>query len=107
MEQPLIICSKDIPCLWAMHLVGENLSYSYPVYEELILHLKDVVVSSKAVKLLSAVTHSIFNFQTKLYELARLIAPKNHNIAIHKSIDDDNQNDGVSMSSTSQMESNK
>jgi hypothetical protein len=77
-------------------------------YSEYLAKLLSDATSSKSIKLLSTVTHSIFNTRTAIYELARMIAPKNHNIAIHKSIDDDNQNDGVATSFTStQMESNK
>ncbi len=107
-----IYVHKDMPNLHEMK-VGKLITSSYrepkePDSEGFILHLKNVIASSKAVKLLSVVTHSIFNLRTKLYELARIIAPKNHNIAIHKSIDDETQTDGVATPFTSsQMESNK
>jgi hypothetical protein len=66
-----------------------------------VFYLSNKVASSNAINLLSALIHSIFTTRTALYELARMIAPENHNIAIHKSTDDDTQNDGVSMPSTS------
>lgn len=115
-----IYVHKDMPNLWEMKPTGRNLftrrrSIKYMLkdltaieYKEYLAEMLNDAASSKSVKILSTVTHSIFNTCTKLYELARMIAPKNHNIAIHKSIDDDNQNDGVSMPFTSsQMESSK
>jgi hypothetical protein len=93
-----IYVHKEMPNLHEMK-VGKKISSSYrePDSEEFILHLKNAIASSKAIKLLSNVTHTIFNARTTLYELARMIAPKNHNIAIHKSIDGDNQTDDVAM----------
>lgn len=110
-----IYVHKDMPDLRKMKL-GKKISSSYcepepekyVVPTSYIFHLNNFIASFKAIKLLSTFTHSIFNARTKLYEFARMIAPKNHNIAVHKSIDDDNQNDDVSTSFTStQMESNK
>ena len=115
-----IYVHKDMPNLWEMKPTGRNLftrrrSIKYMLkdltaieYKEYLAEMLNDAASSKSVKILSTVTHSIFNTCTKLYELARMIAPKNHNIAIHKSIDDDNQNDGVATPFTSsQMESSK
>ena len=115
-----IYVHNDMPNLWDKNLkLGRNLctrrrSLKYMLkeltaleYKEYLAEILNDAASSKSVKLLSTVTHSIFfNTFTKLYELARMIAPKNHNIAIHKSIDDDTQTDGVNTSfSSAQMES--
>lgn len=90
---------------WQHFMLGELTAVEYKEY--LAKFLNDAA-SSKSIKILSTVTHSIFNTFTKLYELARMIAPKNHNTTVHRSIDDDHQNDGVAMPLTSsQMESNK
>jgi len=69
-----------------------------------IFYRSNIIASSKAIELLSALANLTFNTRTALYELARMIAPKNYNIAVHKSMDDDNQTDGVAMpSNPSQM----
>ena len=116
-----IYVHNDMPNLWDENLKwGRNLctrslclkielgELTAVEYREYLAKLLNDAASSKSIKILSTVTHSIFNSCTKLYELARMVAPKNHNIAIHKSIDDDNQNDGVAMPFTSsQMESSK
>lgn len=48
--------------------------FKYAQQPQHIFYLSNKVASSKAIKLLSALTHSIFNTRTTLYELARQFA---------------------------------
>ncbi len=61
-----------------------------------IFYLSNTVASSKAIKLLSTVTHSIFNTRTTLYELARRFAA----LSLHELRKQNNINDRVIIAMT-------
>jgi hypothetical protein len=70
--------------------------FKYAQQPQHLFYLSNKVASSKAIKLLSALTHSIFNTRSTLYELARLFAA----LSLHELRKQNNINDRVIIAMT-------